>query len=82
MDQIWAYIAADSIAAADRTIDRLFELYRMLVRQPLIGQERPDLQKGVREFPSRRYVVYYLPTADGIQVVRIIHSARNVTNLA
>ena len=35
--EIWDYIADDSLAAADRWVDRLDEQFRVLAKQPMMG---------------------------------------------
>ena len=40
MDDIWDYIAHDSIDAADRFIDRVHEKCRLLAETPGMGRER------------------------------------------
>ena len=32
-----------------------------------------------RSFPHGRYVVYFLPRSSGIEIVRVLHSARDTT---
>lgn len=36
------------------------------------------LAPDVRSFPFGRYVIFYLPIDDGIDVVRVLHSARDI----
>ena len=43
LDDIWEYIAADSIDAADRWIGRLFDAFEALGRTPGMGHKREDL---------------------------------------
>jgi plasmid stabilization system protein ParE len=43
LDEIWAYIAADEIEAADRWIAKLFDAFETLARNPGIGHKRTDL---------------------------------------
>ena len=43
MDEIWEYIAADSIDAADPWIGKLFEAFEALSQNPGIGHKREDL---------------------------------------
>ena len=43
LDQIWEYIAADNIDAADRWIGKLFEAFEALARAPGMGHTRDDL---------------------------------------
>jgi len=49
--EIWDYIADDSLAAADRWVDRLDEQFRLLAAQPMMGRARDELAPGVRSFP-------------------------------
>lgn len=76
--EIWDYVADDSLAAADRWVDRLDEQLRMLAAQPLMGRAREELAPGVHSFPFGRYVVFYVPLDDGIDVVRGMHGARDI----
>jgi toxin ParE1/3/4 len=76
--EIWDHIADDSLRAADRWIDQLDEQFRLLATQPLMGRARDELSPGLRSFPFGRYVIFYEPIADGIDVVRLLHSARDV----
>ena len=76
--EIWDYIADDGIAAADRWVDRLDKQFRVLAMQPMMGRARDELAPGVRSFPFGRYVVFYLPLDGGIDVVRVLHGARDI----
>jgi toxin ParE1/3/4 len=76
--EIWEYIAEDSLAAADRWVDHLDEQLRLLAGQPMMGRARGELAPAVRSFPFGRYVVFYAPLDDGIDVVRVLHGARDI----
>jgi len=76
--EIWDYIADDSLAAADRWVDHLDEQFRVRATQPMMGRARDELAPGVRSFPFGRYVVFYVPLDDGIDVVRVLHGARDI----
>jgi antitoxin ParD1/3/4/toxin ParE1/3/4 len=43
LEDIWDYIATDSIDAADRWIAKLFDAFEGIVRMPGIGHRREDL---------------------------------------
>lgn len=45
LDQIWEYIARDSIDAADRWIDKLYSAFESLGRTPGMGHRREDLTR-------------------------------------
>ena len=76
--EIWDYIADDGIAAADHWVDRLDKQFQVLAMQPMMGRARDELEPGVRSFPFGRYVVFYLPLDGGIDVVRVLHGARDI----
>lgn len=57
LDEIWSCIAGNSVPAADRTLDRFHELFRMLARQPLIGELCGDIRADLRNFPAGNYVI-------------------------
>jgi toxin ParE1/3/4 len=74
---IWDFIAEDSLVEADRWVDRLDEKLTLWSTQPLIGRARPELAPDLRSMPFGRYVVFFLPLPDGIDVVRVLHSSRD-----
>jgi toxin ParE1/3/4 len=49
-----------------------------LSKDPAIGRPRNELAKDLRSFPVGRYVVFYLPSPHGIEIVRVLHSARDI----
>jgi toxin ParE1/3/4 len=79
--EIAAYIEADNPAAADRLLDTFEEKFRLLSQFPGFGQQRDDLAASLRSFPVGSYVVFYLPLSDGIDVIRVLHGARNIRRL-
>ena len=76
--EIWDHIADDSLRAADRWVNQLDEQFQLLATQPLMGRARKELSLGLRCFPFGRYVIFYEPVDAGIDVVRVLHSARDV----
>jgi plasmid stabilization system protein ParE len=39
---------------------------------------RPDIAPNLRYLPVRRYLILYRETAGGIEIVRVVHGARDV----
>jgi toxin ParE1/3/4 len=76
--EIWDYIAEDSEAQADAFVDRMTVKFRLLAQQPELGRTRTDLMAALRSFPFERYVIFYFPASKGIEVVRLLHSARDL----
>ncbi|MCC6124020.1 MAG: type II toxin-antitoxin system RelE/ParE family toxin [Pirellulales bacterium] len=81
MDEIWHYIACDNITAADRLIDSIAERCRLFSANSEMGQKRPDLDVAIRCFSVGNYVIYFRPITDGIEVVRVLHGARDSKNI-
>lgn len=78
LDEIWFYIAKDNLAAADKLLDEIGDSCRLLAQDPFIGRSRPELAPDLRSFPVSRYIVFYAPSAFGVEIVRVLHSARDI----
>jgi toxin ParE1/3/4 len=74
-------IAEENPAAADRWLDLVNEKCRLLAQMPELGRKRPDLAPGLRGLPVGNYVIFYRPMKDGIQVIRVLHGARDLPPL-
>ncbi len=77
--EIWSFIADDSVADANRFLATLDAKLARLATQPLMGRQRDELMPALRSFPFRRYVVFFLPLRDGIDIVRVLHTARDIS---
>ena len=75
---IWGFIAEDSITEADRWVDRLDERLQLWATQPMIGRARDELAPGIRSMAFGRYVVFFAPIHDGIDIVRVLHGSRDI----
>ena len=76
--EIWVGIAANNVSAAERLLDDLEAATRLLATQPLIGKARREFGAGIRSFPVRDYVIVYRPILDGVELVRVVHGARDL----
>ncbi|MBF0135340.1 MAG: type II toxin-antitoxin system RelE/ParE family toxin [Magnetococcus sp. DMHC-1] len=75
---IWQYVAEDNPEAADRLVMTFESKCILLADNPRLGRSRSDIAPGLRYFPVGDYVIFYRETHDGVQVVRILHGARNM----
>jgi toxin ParE1/3/4 len=66
---------SQSRATAYRFLDKIDKKIRFLAQYPLAGEARPDLAAEVRAFPVGSYVIFYRPSDDGIEVLRVLHGA-------
>ena len=78
---IWHYIARDSDVTADRFLDRLHEKFSALARNPRMGRARPELRRDLRSFPYAAYLILFRIVDDGLEIVRVVHAARNLDDL-
>ncbi len=81
LDEIWAYIAKDNQEAADRMVDAVLVSSRLHVRFPGMGQNRGELGLNLRSFVVSPYVIFYRPHGDTIEVLRVLHTARDIDRL-
>lgn len=76
---LWGYI--DSVSSpeqADALLDEIERVLLLLAAHPLIGRQRHDLRPGLRSHPVGRYLVFYLPLEDGIDLIRVIYGGRDL----
>jgi toxin ParE1/3/4 len=81
LEEIEGYISQDNPDAAARLILLVREKCELLSEQPGIGRDRSDVRSGLRGFPIGNYVIFYQPANDGIEVIRVLHGARDIPEL-
>ncbi len=75
---IWRYVAQDNPEAATEQLLELERKFRLLSFFPKIGRMKEDIRKGLRVFPCDAYVILYRETARSIEIVRVVHGARDL----
>jgi len=75
IEEIGNYIFDLIPVAAHRFHDDLDETFELLAGFPLIGRLRPDLGLNVRSY---NYLVFYVPSADGVDLARVIYGGRDL----
>jgi toxin ParE1/3/4 len=81
LEEIEDYISQDNPDAAVRLVLLVRKKCELLSQQPGIGRDRSDVFSGLRGFPLGNYVIFYRPASDGIEVVRVLHGARDIPEL-
>src|SRR6266581_4411233 len=77
--EIWERLSlAISSAIADKQLREIERLCIAISDWPEYGRSREDVRKGLRSVPVGRYVVFYRPTKDAIEVVRVLDGRRDV----
>ena len=87
IDAIAHAIAKDNLEAGKRFYDAVEHDIPLLAANPRMGARRsardPRL-KDLRLWPVggyRKYLIFYLATGDGIDVLRVLHGARDVDRI-
>lgn len=80
LEDLWVYLGERDDIAADRQVAKLLDRFPMLAQFPNMGVTRDRLLEGLRSFPVKPYVVFYILIPGGIEIVRIIHQARDSEN--
>jgi len=79
LEEIWEYIAADSLDAADQWIAHLHEVFRWLSGYPGAGHKRSDA--GTRPllfWAEGRYEIIYRLLAGCIEIDAVLHGSRDI----
>jgi plasmid stabilization system protein ParE len=80
--EIWNFISKDNPEAADRVEQAIFRTCEFLVDSPLSGRVRKDLTPASVRFwvvnPYSKYLIVYDPEKKPLQIIRILHGARDL----
>jgi plasmid stabilization system protein ParE len=79
LDDIWDYIAADNVDAADRWIGKLFDAFDAIGNTPGIGHKREDLTAyPVLFWPVGAYLAIYRATTLPGEIGAVTQGARDI----
>ena len=79
LDEIWEYIAADNLDAADSWIRKLFEAFEALGQTPGLGHRREDLTPyPVLFWPVGAYLIIYRADRRPIEIVAVTQGSRDI----
>jgi plasmid stabilization system protein ParE len=80
--QIWIQIAEANIDAADQVIAEFQRAMNQLTEHPGMGHRRPDVKNPrYRFWTVYSYLIAYYPDTSPLQIVRVIHGARDVKRI-
>lgn len=79
--EVWRYFAQGGESRADKVLDGILKQCRQLAQFPLMGRTRESLAANLRSFPVKSYVIFYRPVNDTVEIVRILHGARDIESI-
>jgi toxin ParE1/3/4 len=81
LTEVFGYIYQGSPRHAESFAELVHTNLERLARRPRLGRLRPELMPDVRSFTLGRYVIFYLPRASGIEVLRVLHGSRDIASI-
>ncbi len=78
MSDIFDYIARDKPIAAGNWVEKIEEKCLLIAATPEFGEERPEYGREIRSSVIGRYVIFFRPIEDGIEVIRVIPGDRDI----
>jgi toxin ParE1/3/4 len=87
IDEIADFIAQDSVAVGRRFYDAAQDSFRQLAAMPGMGRLRQFRNPQMAELRSwairgfEKFLIFYRATDHGIEVVRVLHGARDVETI-
>ncbi len=79
LNEIWEYIAQDSISAADRWIEKLEAAFDLLAGAPGLGHTRVDwTDYPLRFWPVGACIAIYRVQAERVEIVALTQGSRNI----
>lgn len=76
--EIGVYIARDNPSAAEAWVELIDRRIGLLAEFPQLGRVRPELGHEVRALPVGSYLIIYRESSDRLEILRVLHGARNL----
>ena len=81
LKDIWEYVSQHNENAAGKLIKEIKNKFILLRDNPLVGREQNEFLVGLRSFIVKSYFIFYLLLDNGIEVLRVLHSLRDIESI-
>jgi toxin ParE1/3/4 len=78
---IWRFIANHNLRAADAYCDQIQDKFALLAQMPELGTRLDIVPGDVRYFTVGNHVIFYRVQGDSLQILRVLHGARDFSPL-
>ncbi|NEP39938.1 MAG: type II toxin-antitoxin system RelE/ParE family toxin [Okeania sp. SIO2H7] len=78
LKEINSYIARYNSTAARSFKERIKQQCKLLADFPEMGQNRDELEPGLRSFSIENYLIFYRPIASGVEIIRVVSGYRDL----
>ena len=81
LKETWEYIAQNNLAAANKVVKSITDKFPLLCDHPLMGSRRDDLLINLRSISVKKYIIFYQPFDDRIEILHVLHSSRDIKSV-
>ena len=82
LSDIFQYLAKETeVERAQNFLRLIEEKCKLLAQFPEMGRTRHEFIISLRSFPVKNYIVFYLPVENGIEILRVLHASRDITEV-
>ena len=78
---IGRHIAAENPHAAQRWTETVIAKCELIGEMPGIGTARPEVDPALRLFPVGKYLFFYRHIGTDVEIIRVLHGARDWASL-
>jgi toxin ParE1/3/4 len=81
LEEVIAYYSGHNVTSAIKLVLELKKHFLLLAENPKMGRLHQKYVLEMRSFHYKRYIIFYFPTENGIEIYRVIHDARDIDDL-
>ena len=81
LSDIYDYIARDKPISAANWVEKIEENCKLIAATPEFGERRPEFGAEIRSSVVGRYVIFFRPIKNGIEVARVFAGDRDIRSL-
>jgi len=81
LEEIALYIARDNPERATTFTREIVGHCHRIANTPRAGRERPEIRRGIRSVPHGNYVIFYRIVEAGVQILHVLHGARDLSKI-
>lgn len=79
LSSIWDFTEERwDVSQAERYIRKIQAAVERIAEDPDIGRTREGIREGYRSYAIGSHIIFYMPSADHIEIVRILHQRMDV----
>jgi toxin ParE1/3/4 len=67
--------------AATQLIKKIVKRFALLRDNPFMGRQQDHLLIDLRSFPVKGFLVFYQPSEDHVDILRVLHGSRDVERI-